>query len=107
MNWICLSVAIVFEVAATSCLKLSAGFTKLAPSLLMVLFYCISFGFLSVALKKIDVGVAYAIWSGVGTALISAIGIVYFREPLTAMKLGGTLAIIGGVIALNLAGGAH
>src|SRR5262245_45006427 len=107
MHWVYLSLAIVFEVAATSCLKLSAGFTKLVPSVLLAVFYGVSFCLLAMALKRIDVSVAYAVWSGVGIALISTIGVVYFREPLSALKIVGALAIIGGVIALNLAGGAH
>ena len=68
-------------------MKLSAGFTKLVPSLLLFVFYAASFIALTFALKKIDVSVAYAIWSGVGTALIVIIGIMYFREAVTALKL--------------------
>jgi small multidrug resistance pump len=105
MHWTYLALAILFEVAGTTCMKLSAGFSKPLPSLLMGLFYCTCFYFLTLCLKKVDLSVAYAIWSGVGMALIGAIGAVYFREPITLLKVVGTLAIIGGVVALNVAGG--
>jgi small multidrug resistance pump len=107
MHWIYLILAIVFEVAGTTCMKLSAGFSKAWPTVLMGAFYAVCFGFLTLALKKVDVSVAYAIWSGVGTALIATIGILWFREPLTLVKIFGLLAIIGGVVALNLSGGTH
>jgi small multidrug resistance pump len=107
MHWIYLTLAIVFEVAGTTCMKLSAGFSKLLPSVLMGLFYAVCFYFLTLALKKVDVSIAYAIWSGAGTALIATIGILWFREPVTLLKTFGLLAIIGGVIALNLSGGNH
>jgi small multidrug resistance pump len=107
MHWVYLILAIVFEVAGTTCMKLSAGFSRLLPAILMGVFYAVCFGFLTFALKKVDVSVAYAIWSGVGTALIAAIGVLWFREPLTLMKACGLLAIIGGVVALNLSGGTH
>src|SRR5262245_26173220 len=70
----------------TTCMKLSAGFSRLLPAILMGVFYAVCFGFLTLALKKVDVSVAYAIWSGVGTALIATIGILWFREPLTVVK---------------------
>lgn len=107
MHWIYLTFAIAFEVAGTTCMKLSAGFSKPRPAVLMGVFYAVSFSFLTVALKKIDLSVAYAIWSGVGTALIATIGILWFREPLTLVKACGLLAIIGGVVALNLSGGTN
>ena len=107
MHWVYLTLAIAFEVAGTTCMKLSAGFTKLVPSVLMWVFYGICFGCLTLALKKVDVSMAYAIWSGVGTALIATIGILYFREPLSILKFVGLVAIIAGVIALNLSGRAH
>jgi len=107
MHWIHLTLAILFEVAGTTCMKLSAGFTRTVPAVLMGIFYCICFFFLTLALKKIDVSVAYAVWSGVGVALIASIGVLYFREPVTMLKVFGMLAIIVGVVALNLAGKTH
>jgi small multidrug resistance pump len=105
MHWLHLTLAILSEVAGTTCMKLSEGFTKSVPSILMWLFYGICFYFLTLSLKKVDVSVAYAIWSGLGTALIAAVGVLYFREPISILKIAGIVAIIGGVAALNLAGG--
>ena len=106
MHWLYLLLAIVLEVTGTTCMKLSAGFTKTLPSVLMFVFYILSFSALTLALKKVDVSVAYAIWSGMGTALIATIGILWFNESLTMMKLISLALIIIGVIGLNL-GGAH
>ena len=107
MHWLYLTLAILSEVAGTTCMKLSAGFTKSTPSALMWLFYGVSFYFLTLTLEKVDVSVAYAIWSGVGTALIATVGVLYFREPFGILKLIGIVAIIGGVVALRIAGGTH
>ena len=107
MHWVYLTLAIAFEVAGTTCMKLSAGFTKWVPSVLMWVFYGICFGFLTLALKKVDVSLAYAIWSGLGTALIATVGVLYFREPVSILKVVGIVAIIGGVVALNMSGGTH
>jgi small multidrug resistance pump len=106
MNVVFLILAILSEVAGTTSLKLSEGFNRLIPSLAVVLFYGMSFTFLSFALKRLEVGTVYAIWSGVGTALIATIGILWFKEPLTALKIGSLALIILGVIGLNL-NGAH
>jgi len=107
MSWVWLVVAICFEVSGTVSMKLSAGFTKLVPAVLMFVFYAFSLSALTMALKKIDVSVAYAVWSGLGTALITTIGVVYMREPVTAIKAGAVLLIILGVVLLNLYGNAH
>jgi small multidrug resistance pump len=88
-------------------MKLSEGFTKLVPSILLFAFYALSLGMLTLALKRIDVSVAYAVWSGVGTALIATIGVLWFREPATALKLISLALIVIGVVGLNLSGGAH
>lgn len=103
-HWLFLAVAIVLEVAGTTSMKLSEGFTKLAPSVLLFVFYAASFVALTFALKRIEVSVAYAVWSGVGTALIAAIGILYFREAATVLKLVSILLIIVGVVGLNFNG---
>ena len=107
MNWLYLILAILLEVSGTTCMKLSQGFTKLVPSILLFVFYTLSLGMLTLALKRIDVSVAYAVWSGVGTALIATIGVLWFREPATALKLVSLVLIIAGVVGLNLSGGAH
>jgi len=103
-HWLFLAGAIVLEVAGTTAMKLSEGFTRLVPSVLLFVFYAASFVALTFALKKIEVSVAYAVWSGIGTALIAAIGILYFREEATALKFISLLLIIIGVVGLNLGG---
>lgn len=107
MMWTYLVLAIVLEVSGTTCMKLSQGFTRTVPSILLFVFYSLSFGMLTLALKRIDVSVAYAVWSGVGTALIATIGVLWFKEPITALKLISLALIIGGVVGLNLGGGTH
>lgn len=107
MMWIYLLLAILLEVSGTTCMKLSEGFTRTVPSILLFVFYSLSFGMLTLALKRIDVSVAYAVWSGVGTALIATIGVLWFKEPITALKLFSLALIIGGVVGLNLGGGTH
>jgi small multidrug resistance pump len=107
MTWLYLVLAILLEVSGTTCMKLSEGFTRLVPSILLIVFYTLSFGMLTLALKKLDVSVAYAVWSGVGTALIATIGVLWFKEPATALKLISLALIIAGVVGLNLSGGAH
>jgi small multidrug resistance pump len=87
MHWIYLTLAILFDVAGTTCMKLSAGFSKLFPAVLMGVFYAVCFYFLTLALKKVDLSIAYAIWGGVGTALIATIGILWFREPMTGRTM--------------------
>jgi len=106
-HWVVLAAAIVLEVAGTTSMKLSEGFTRLVPSVLLFVFYGASFVALTFALRKIDVSVAYAVWSGLGTALIATIGILHFREPATFLKLVSIGVIIVGVIGLNLSGARH
>jgi small multidrug resistance pump len=96
--------AIVSEVLGTTCMKLSMGFTRVVPSAAMGVFYLISLGMLTMALKHVEVSIAYAIWSGIGTALISIIGIFLFRESANAMKIASLALVILGVVGLNLAG---
>jgi small multidrug resistance pump len=105
MSWLYLVLAIMLEVSGTTSMKLSQGFTKILPSVLMFLCYGLSLSALTLALKKIDVSVAYAVWSGLGTALIASVGVLWFREPLNALKIISLLLIIMGVIGLNLGGG--
>ena len=102
MSWIYLILAITMEVIGTTNMKLSQGFTKTLPSILVFVFYIISFAFLTLALKKLDISITYAIWSGVGTALIAAIGFLYFKEPVTAIKIGSLALIVIGVVGLAL-----
>lgn len=102
MSWILLILAILFEVFATTMMKLSNGLTLLIPSVSMFLGYILSFTFLALALKSIDISVAYAIWSAVGIVLISIIGIMFFNEHYNWVKIISTLFIIIGVIGLKL-----
>jgi small multidrug resistance pump len=97
-----LLLAIMFEVCGTTCMKLSEGFSKLIPSVLIFVFYAVSFFFFTLALKGIDVSIAYAIWAGLGTALITVVGIFWFREPASALKLISLVVVIAGVIGLHL-----
>ncbi|NDV25230.1 multidrug efflux SMR transporter [Desulfovibrio sp. JC010] len=105
--WIILAGAIVLEVCGTVSMKFSEGFSRLLPSVLMFIFYGASFAALAIALKKIDVSVAYAIWSGLGTALIFAIGIFFFKESVSALKVLSLLLILTGVVGLKLSGAGH
>ena len=106
-SWLYLTGAIFLEIAGTTSMKLSEGFTRIVPSILIFVFYVLSFMALTMALKRIDVSVAYAIWAGVGTALIAIIGVVHFREPLTLIKVVSVGLIIIGVVGLNINGIKH
>ncbi|MEV5339962.1 multidrug efflux SMR transporter [Streptomyces sp. NPDC052676] len=106
MGYLLLAGAIAAEVAATTAMKYSDGFSRLGPSLLTLLGYVVSFGLLAQTLKTVSVGTAYAIWSGVGTAVIATIGVVFLGEGMTAAKAAGIALIIIGVVVLNM-GGAH
>jgi small multidrug resistance pump len=101
-QWVFLSAAIVSEVIGTSALKSAEGFTRLGPSLIVVIGYSTAFFFLSLTLKTIPVGIAYAIWSGVGIALISLIAWVVFGQKLDAAAVIGIVLIVAGVIVLNV-----
>lgn len=105
--WLWLSAAIFLEVAGTTCMKLSEGFSRPAFGAAMLVLYVLSFSALTLALRSLSVSVAYAVWSGIGTALIAIIGVLWFREPVSALKIISLLLIILGVIGLNLGGGAH
>ncbi len=107
MEWIYLMLAIIFEIVGTTCMKISAGFTKFLPALGTLLTYGLCFTFLSIALKKIPVSVAYAIWGAAGIAIISIIGILFFKESFSVLKVLSLLLIILGVIGLNLSGAHH
>ncbi|WP_316574115.1 MULTISPECIES: DMT family transporter [Nocardia] len=107
MTLVLLALAIASEVTATVSLKLSDGFTKLVPSIVVVIGYATAFYFLSQALKRgMAIGVAYGIWSAVGVAAIALIGVLLLGERLTLVQVGGIGLVILGVLALEL-GGAH
>ena len=100
--WLLLFFAIAMEVSGTICMKLSQGFTQLWPSILVFVFYAFSFTASTFALKTIDVSVAYAVWMALGTAIIAVIGMVWFHESLSLLKVIALLTIITGVVLLNL-----
>jgi small multidrug resistance pump len=106
-SWIYLLLAVVLEVAGTIYMKFSEGFTKVVPSILMLIFYGISFIFLNLALKKLDVSVAYSIFSGLGIALVTMGGIFFFKDPITIFRITAISLIIIGVIILNFTGLSH
>ena len=97
-----LAMAILFEVVGTTCMKLSEGFTRLIPSVLVFVLYMVSFSFMILALKKMELGVVYAIWAGLGTALIALIGIVWFQESVSLLKIVSIVFIVLGVVGLRL-----
>lgn len=106
MSYVYLMVAIAAEIAATSLMKSTEGFTRLWPTLACLSGYAVSLVALSQAVKGVPVGVAYALWSALGTAAIVAIGAAFLGEPITLVKVAGISLIIAGVVTLNL-GGAH
>lgn len=102
MNWLYLAIAIMSEVVATSALKAAEGFTRLWPSLLVVVGYASAFYFLSLTLRTIPLGIAYAIWSGVGVALVSVVGWLIYHQSLSIGAFVGIALIVTGVVVLNL-----
>jgi len=97
-----LALAILLEVTGTTALQMSEQLTRLVPTLVMLVCYIGSFYFMSLALKTIPIGVTYAIWSGLGIVLITAVGYVKFRQALDAPALIGVALIVAGVVVVNL-----
>ncbi len=102
MQWLYLTVAIISEVIATSALKAAEGFTRWWPSLIVVIGYASAFYFLSLTLRTIPLGMAYAIWSGVGVALVTLIGWGVYHQSLNLAAIIGISLIVSGVVVLNL-----
>jgi small multidrug resistance pump len=102
VSYLYLAIAILAEVIGTSALKATEGFTRLAPSVIVAIGYGVSFYFLALALRTIPVGVAYAIWSGVGIALITLIGWIVFKQALDAPALAGIALIVAGVVVIQV-----
>ncbi|MCF3105010.1 multidrug efflux SMR transporter [Streptomyces roseoverticillatus] len=107
MVYVTLAGAILAEILATTAMKLSEGFSKLWPSVGTVAGYLVAFALLAQTLKTMNVGTAYAIWSGAGTAVVAAVGMLFLGEAVTAARIGGVLLVIAGVIVLNLGGTSH
>ena len=101
--WAVLAVAIVLEVAGTTCMRLSESFTRLTPSVLIFVFYAFSFALNTLIIRTLGLSVVYAVWSGVGTVLRALIGFLYFKEPATAMKMASIGLIVIGVMGLHAA----
>ncbi|MDF2980075.1 MAG: small multidrug resistance protein [Actinomycetospora sp.] len=103
MAYVFLALAIVSEVVATVSLKLSEGFSRLGPSVVVVVGYLLAFGLLSQALSRgLGVSVAYGVWAAAGVALVAVAGAVLLGESLTWVQVGGIALVIGGVLALEL-----
>ncbi|MBG0829753.1 multidrug efflux SMR transporter [Planomonospora sp. ID67723] len=107
MVWPMLIAAGLFEVAMAYSLKLSSGFSALLPSIGFVVFAVLSFGLLALALKSMDVGTAYAVWTGIGAVGTAALGMVFLGEDTSLIKIASVALILVGVVGLNLAGGGH
>ncbi|WP_339338105.1 SMR family transporter [uncultured Oceanicoccus sp.] len=102
MGYLYLTLAIIAEVIGTTALKASEGFSKPLPSVLVVLGYCAAFYFLSLVLKTIPVGIAYAIWAGMGIVLMAIVGILFFDQTIDFPAVIGLLLIISGVVVINI-----
>ncbi len=107
MSWFYLLAAILLEVCGTTCMKLSQGFTQLVPSVLLFVFYGLAFAAVTLAVKRIEISTAYAVWSGLGTALIAVVGILWFKESFGIVKAASLVLIIVGLLGLNLSLPAH
>jgi len=101
-KWLLLSIAIIAEVFGTSFLKSSEGFTRFWPSVAVIVGYTVAFYFLALSLKVIPVGIAYAIWAGIGVVLIALIGWIVFSQKLDTPAIIGISMILGGVVVLNV-----
>jgi len=105
--WFYLAVAIVLEVAGTVALKISSENNSITAGVMVVVFYIASFSFLWLAIKKLDISMAYAIWAGTGTALIAILGWLVFKDSMTIMKVAFISLIIMGVVGLKLTSSSH
>ncbi len=101
MRWVLLSIAILSELGGSTCMKLSNGFSNLYASILTFVFWGISFSIFIFALKHFDLSFVYALWAGIGILLVSVIGMTYFKEPVSTMKIISILVIVIGVVMLN------
>jgi small multidrug resistance pump len=99
--WALLSVAIFLEICGTVCMRLSEGFSRLTPSVLIFVFYALSFALNTLIVRVLGLSVVYAVWSGVGTVITAAIGVWYFKEPVTALKLASIGLVVIGVLGIH------
>ncbi|MCF8054298.1 MAG: multidrug efflux SMR transporter [Deltaproteobacteria bacterium] len=105
MRWFLVAFAIFFEVAGTICMKLSNGFTNVCASVLVFVFWAISFSMFILALRHFDLSFIYAVWAGVGISLIAVIGMVFLGEHISILKIVAIIIIATGVILLNISEG--
>lgn len=101
--WTLLAIAIALEVMGTTCMKLSQGFTRPVPSVAMFAFYGLAFACNTIAIKTLDLSITYAVWSGVGTIATAFIGMYFFKEAATALKMASISLIVVGVFGLHAA----
>ena len=102
MHWFYLGIAIVAEVIATSALKSAEGFSRLVPSLVVIGGYSLAFFFLSLSLRVVPVGIAYAIWSGIGVVIVGLVAWLVYGQALDVPAIAGMAMILGGVLVINL-----
>lgn len=102
MAWIYLLIAILFEVSGTTCMKLSDGFRNPIPSVAIFVFYGLSIVFLTIAVRTLDISIAYSIWAALGTVLIATIGFLYFAETMNTARVLFIFCILFGVVGLRL-----
>jgi multidrug transporter EmrE-like cation transporter len=107
MTLLYLVLAIAFEVAWAIAMKVSSGLTRPVPAAVTVVAYILSLVFLSLATRRMEIGAAYAVWAGSGAAIIATIGILYVREPVTALKLASMGLIIAGIVGLQVSAKGH
>ncbi len=107
MAWVYLVVAGCLETAFAVSLKASDGFSRLVPSLLFLVFSAGSFGLLTLALRDLPVGTAYAVWTGIGAAGTAAVGMVWLGDPVSVLRIVSVVLIVAGVVGLNLSGAGH
>lgn len=102
MSWVYLFGAILFEVTGTISMKLSQGLTKMGPSIMIFVCYAVAFTLVTLAIRKIELSVAYTIWSGVGTVLVALVGIFYFGEQANVFKILSIVLVVLGVVGLKI-----
>ncbi|GAA6142334.1 multidrug efflux SMR transporter [Hydrogenophaga sp. 5NK40-0174] len=100
--WWLLGLAIVAECAGTTSMRLSDGFSRLTPSVLIFVFYAVAFALNTMIIRTLGLSITYAVWSGAGTVITAAIGFLYFKEPVTAVKMVSIGLIVAGVVGLHL-----
>ncbi|GAB2626144.1 multidrug efflux SMR transporter [Streptomyces capparidis] len=107
MAWLLVVIAGLFETGFAVCLKLSHGFTRLWPTIAFACFALASFGLLTLSLKRLDVGPAYAVWTGIGASGTAIYGMLFFDEVTSVLKIVSITLVVAGVIGLQLSGSAH